>query len=110
MKRILISTITGALLGVICIIGVGARVGFSGNYLFLFSMWYNRLLMGFVIGLSGKLRILKSNKNPYLRGILLGLLVTLAHSISTGFRDIPSFFAGIVYGIIIDYVATKKNR
>ena len=110
MKRIQISIIAGALLGVLCIVGVGFRVGFSGNWPFLFSMWYNRVLMGVLIGFAGGLKIVKSKFNIYLRGFVLGLLVTSAHAFSTGFRDIPSFFAGLAYGLIIDFLASKYDR
>jgi hypothetical protein len=97
----------GALLGVLCIVGVGARVGFAGNAGFLFSIWYNRLLMGLLIGLAGEVTLLQARKaNIVVRGLLLGTLVTLASSLSTDFRDLPSFFAGIVYGPIIDAVAS----
>ncbi|MFA6033270.1 MAG: hypothetical protein WC889_10260 [Myxococcota bacterium] len=106
-KRVLIALGMGALLGVFCIVGVGSRVGFDGNGGFLFSIWYNRLLMGLVIGLAGGVTMLKSRKaNIVLRGLLLGTLVSLASSLSTGFRDVPSFFAGMVYGPIIDAVAS----
>ena len=106
-KRVLIALGAGALLGVFCIFGVGLRVGFDGNGGFLFSIWYNRLLMGLVIGLAGGVTLLKSGKaNIVARGLLLGALVSLASSLSTDFRDVPSFFAGIVYGPIIDAVAS----
>ena len=32
--------------------------------------------------------------------------MTSAHFLSTEFRDIPSFFAGLGYGVIIDLTAT----
>jgi len=110
-KRLGLAILTGALLGVLCIIGVGNRVGFSGNGVYLFSMWYNRVVMGVVIGLAGGLEILKGPKNKWLnvalRGFIFGLFITSAHILSTDFRDIPSFFAGLSYGVIIDFVATK---
>ncbi|MFB6088448.1 MAG: hypothetical protein ABEK36_01575 [Candidatus Aenigmatarchaeota archaeon] len=106
-RRIEISLISGALLGVICIFGVGLRMGFDGNYPFLFSLWYNRLLMGFLIGTASELKLIKSNKNFVARGVLIGLLVTSAHSFTTQFTDLPSFFAGIIYGIVIDFIATN---
>jgi hypothetical protein len=106
-KRVLIALGVGALLGGFCIVGVGHRVGFAGNGMFLFSIWYNRFLMGLLIGLAGEIRLLQARKaNIVLRGLLLGTLVTLASSLSTDFRDVPSFFAGIVYGPIIDAVAS----
>lgn len=56
---------------------------------------------------GGELTLLKARKAKIvLRGLLLGTLVTLASSLSTGFRDVPSFFAGVVYGPIIDAVAS----
>ena len=103
----LIALGVGALLGCVCIVGVGHRLGFAGNGMFLFSIWYNRFLMGLLIGLAGEITLLKARKsNIVLRGLLLGTLVTLASSLSTDFRDVPSFFAGIVYGPIIDAVAS----
>lgn len=106
-KRVLVALAAGALLGVLCIVGVGLRVGFAGNAGFLFAIWYNRLLMGLLIGLAGALTLLQARKaNIVLRGLLLGTLMTLASSLSTDFRDVPSFFAGIVYGPIIDAVAS----
>jgi len=107
LKRIIIAILTGSILGIFCIIGAGQRVGFSGNELFLFALWYNRFLMGTVIGIASDLKIIKTKWNIFLRGGILGLIVTSAFFLSTGFRDIPSFFAGIVYGLIIDYVATR---
>lgn len=106
-RRIIIATVTGALLGVLCIAGVGYRLGFAGNWGFLFATWYNRVLMGFLIGIASGFEIVKSRKNVYLRGALIGTLVSAAIFLSTSFRDPISFFAGIAYGVIIDYVATR---
>lgn len=106
-RRILIATITGALLGVFCIVGVGYRLGFEGNWTFLLATWYNRVLMGFLIGAASDFEVISSKKNKYVRGLIFGTLVTSALFLSTQFRDLPSFFAGIVYGVIIDYTATR---
>ena len=110
-KRIVIAVMTGAILGILCIIGVGTRIGFSGNLVYLIGMWYNRVIMGMMIGLSGDIVLLDkdSKQNSLLRGTLLGILVSTAIFLSTTFRDIPSFFAGIAYGIIIDYVSTTRS-
>ena len=107
LKRIAVAILTGSILGIFCIIGASARLGLPGNELFLFALWYNRFLMGVVIGIASDLKIIKTKWNVFLRGGILGLIVTSAFFLSTGFRDIPSFFAGIVYGLIIDYIATK---
>ncbi len=109
-KRITLAVLMGAILGIFCIVGVGTRIGFSGNKWYLFGMWYNRVVMGLLIGFAGSWRILsgKENqlKNAIVRGLILGTIVTSAILFSTSFRDIPSWGAGILYGIIIDVVAT----
>ncbi|GEM_PF-5568897 len=51
-RRMLICVVTGALLGVVCIIGSQVRSGFEMDAAYLFSFWFNRLLMGVVIGLA----------------------------------------------------------
>ncbi|MFW6230368.1 MAG: hypothetical protein ACOC4L_05240 [Halanaerobium sp.] len=102
-KKLKVSIISGALLGIICIIGGGIRMGYSGNELYLFALWYNRLLMGVLIGLTK----MKAGANGLLKGGFLGLIVSLAFYLSTGLSDPVSFLAGIVYGVIILAAARK---
>jgi len=104
-KKFTISIITGALLGVICIIGGGIRMGFSGNGLQLFALWYNRVIMGILIGLTK----MTPGSSSLLKGGFYGLLVSLAYYLSTGMNDLVSFLAGIVYGVIIVAVARKYS-
>ena len=110
-KRIGIAIITGAVLGIFCIIGVGARLGYPGNELYLIGMWYNRVIMGLLIGLSGEVILIdkKWKYNSTLRGAIIGLAVTTAILLSTSLKDIPSFFAGIIYGSIIDLITTRYS-
>jgi hypothetical protein len=110
-KRIVTALLSGAILGVFCIIGVGTRVGFSGNMIYLVGMWYNRVIMGLIIGLSGEVIVLENNlkNNSIIRGASIGLIVTSAIFLSTSFKDIPSFLVGILYGIIIDWVSTSES-
>ena len=102
----IISLIAGAILGVVCIVGASIRSGFGYDFVFLFAFWYNRLLMGFVIGLL--------DSNPGLpkvlyRGALIGLLVSFAFYSSIGFGDPVGFIAGIIYGVIIEYCAFRYS-
>ena len=110
-RRIVIAIFTGAVLGVLCIIGVGARLGYYGNEVYLLGMWYNRVIMGLIIGLSEGIILIEKRCKPnsILRGAIIGLIVTTAILLSTSFRDIPSFFAGILYGVIIDWVSTSYS-
>ena len=106
-KRMLVCIITGALLGVICIIGAQLRSGFERDAVYLFSFWFNRLLLGIVIGLAwDKLNTLQAIG----RGAILGLLVSFAFYSSTGFEDVIGFIAGIVYGVIIEYAALRMAK
>jgi hypothetical protein len=116
-KRVGIAILSGALLGILCIIGVGARIpgGYLPNIIFLIGMWYNRVIMGLVIGLADEIVIIKGENNrmwanAIIRGLLFGIIVSVAIFLSTEFRDIPSLFAGIAYGVIIDLVATAFSR
>ena len=103
-RRMLVCIVTGALLGVICIIGAQLRSGFERDAVYLFSFWFNRVLMGLVIGLAwNKLNTLQAIG----RGAILGLLVSFAFYSSTGFEDAIGFIAGIVYGVIIEYAALR---
>lgn len=105
-KRMNVSLLSGAVLGVFCIIGALVRSGFQIEYYLLFSLWYNRLLMGLVIGLPWpKIEMPKL----LLRGAVLGLLVSFAYYSSTGFSDAISFLAGIVYGVVLEYIAFKAE-
>lgn len=109
-RRVIIGILVGAALGILCIVGVGGRIGFEDNEMFLFGMWYNRVVMGLLIGLASGLKIIDSDKNFIVRGLILGLVVTSAITFTTGFRDLPSFFAGLAYGPIIDWAATRYGE
>ena len=106
-KRKIFAVFRGAVLGVFCIIGAAVRFDGQKDWIYLFSLWYNRILMGLLIGVCprpGKL------STALIRGAILGLLVSFAFFATTGFTDIVSFVAGIVYGIIIDSVLMRIEK
>jgi len=105
--RMKVCIVTGAILGVVCILGSWIRSGFEQDAVYLLAFWYNRLLMGVVIGLAGKELDLS---RLVFRGAGLGLLVSLAFYSATGFNDPVGFLAGIFYGIIIEYVAFRTRQ
>ena len=116
-RRIAVALIVGALLGVLCIIGVGARIpGGYSNVVYLAAVWYNRVLMGLMVGLAGGIILIKSDKNKsYInaiaRGLLIGLIVSSATLLlSDTILDLMGWFAGIIYGPIIDVVATATEK
>ena len=103
-QRMKVSLIAGAILGVVCIVGASIRSDFGLGATYLFAFWYNRLLMGFVVGLfGGKIEMPK----VLYRGAGIGLIVSFAFYSSTGFNDPVGFIAGIIYGVIIESVAYK---
>ena len=104
-ERMKVSLLAGAALGVVCIIGALIRSGGSSGAGFLFALWFNRLLMGMVIGL---MEDIKETPRLILRGAVTGLLVSFAFYSADGFGDAVSFLAGIVYGIIIELAARKR--
>jgi hypothetical protein len=106
-RRMLVSVIAGVLLGVACIVGAQVRSGFTSDALYLCAFWFNRLLLGIVIGLAGgRLKILPAIG----RGAVLGLLVSFAFYSSTGYKDPLGFAAGIAYGVIIEYAALRLGN
>lgn len=105
-ERMRTAIITAVLLGLICIIGFVIREGLRNNSIYILALWYNRLLMGIVIGLVAH----REGIIVLLRGACLGFLVSLAFFLSTQMLDPVSLFAGIIYGVIIDVLASKYNN
>ena len=106
-KRLIQGLIGGAVLGLFCVIGAYVRSGMTATADFVFSLWYNRLLLGLVIGAPWPV---VSRVKAIARGALFGLAVSFAFYASTGFRDPVSFMAGIIYGIILEAWFSRAKR
>ncbi len=104
-KRLKSGLVLGAVLGVLCVIGAYVRSGGTADAIFVFSLWYNRVIIGLVIGAPW---IEADRKTSLIRGGILGLLVSFAFYASTGFQDPVSFLAGTVYGVIIEEYFQRK--
>jgi len=109
-KRLFIALGSGAVLGLFCVLGASVRLGWAGNQLLIFSLGYNRLIMGLVIGLAGDLEFSPGNSNWVLRGALLGGGVSGAYFLTAGAGDWVSFLAGFIYGILIEYVLRQQKQ
>ena len=75
--RLIITTALGAILGVFCILGVRTRMPTSPEpsaAIYLLGAWYNRLIMGAVIGLAGEIHIF-SDKYRIFESIIRGLII-----------------------------------
>ena len=74
-KRIIGATITGAILGIFCIVGAQSRYSGSLENSYLFSFWVNRVVMGMFIGLvTWNISLPKR----LLRGLIIGLFISFA--------------------------------
>lgn len=107
-KRMFASLLLAAFFGLGCAYGTSTVEieGFTATLPYLATIFYGRLLMGFMIGLAGGVAILEGETlNAVLRGAAIGIISSIAISFYGG----GSIFimAGIVYGIITDVVATK---
>ncbi|HPJ21776.1 MAG TPA: hypothetical protein PLP30_08495 [Clostridia bacterium] len=106
-KRLKLALLGGVVLGLICVSGAYIRSGFTASPAMVFSLWYNRVVMGLMIGAPWP----RVNMGKALvRGALFGLLVSFAYYSSTGFQDHVSFVAGIVYGVILEAWLKYKSK
>lgn len=96
-KRVLVGIISGAILGVVCIIGASLRSSEPLGTIYLLAFWYNRVLIGLVVGLISK----NTLKLRVAHGAFFGTLVSFAFYSATSFADVVGFIAGIIYGVII---------
>ena len=106
-RRMKEALIGGALLGIICVVGAYIRSGSSASPLFVFSLWYNRVIIGLAVGAPWNET---SRSKALLRGAILGLLVSFAFYSSTGFQDPISFVAGVVYGAILEGWLSRPKK
>ena len=106
-RRLKEGLIGGAILGIVCVVGAYLRSGSSASPIFVFSLWYNRVIIGLAVGAPWKET---SKSKALLRGALLGLVVSFAFYSSTGFQDPISFLAGIVYGVILDAWLSRGQK
>ena len=49
-RRLRDGLIGGVLLGIVCVIGAYVRSGGTADINFVFALWYNRVIMGLVVG------------------------------------------------------------
>jgi hypothetical protein len=106
-KRVIFGLILGAILGIFCIVGASLRTPDEASWSYLFSFWFNRVLMGFMIGLFPRP---KNIKIALVRGISIGAFVSFAFYSATAFGDLTGFIAGFIYGMIIESILFYKVK
>jgi len=106
-KRLMGTMLTGSILGIFCVVGAQLRSNGTLEIDYLFSFWFNRLVMGLFIGLiTWNISLPKR----LVRGLVVGLFISFAFFSATSFSDTTGFLAGGVYGIIIEYVGFKLEK
>jgi hypothetical protein len=106
-KRLKVALIGGVLLGLICVAGAYIRSGLTASPIFVFALWFNRVIIGLVVGAPWTVTI---RSKALLRGALLGLIVSFAFYSSTGFVDPISFVMGILYGVILEAWLSRPGK
>ena len=106
-KRLKVALIGGAILGIVCVVGAYLRSGGSASPAFIFALWFNRVIIGLVVGAPWDT---SSKSKNLLRGALLGLLVSFAFYSSTNFQDPISFVAGGMYGVILEAWLSRPGK
>ena len=93
----------GVVAGAICLYGTMTSIPGMLTWPILATIFYDRVLLGFVVGIAYGLRM-----HPLIRGAVIGAVVSLLIAIPSGITGGALLMgAGVVYGIIVDLVATK---
>lgn len=107
-KRLREALIGGVLLGIVCVVGAYVRQSpISGSAILVFALWYNRVILGLVVGAPWPT---VDRKTAMLRGAVFGLVISFAFYASTQFADPLSFVAGIVYGVILEAWLSRPEK
>jgi hypothetical protein len=104
-RRIVLAILLGLLCGLFCMWTTSETSSNPISFTALLAVGYNRIILGLVVGLSGKLMI-----RPVLRGAIIGIFISLEIALpslnSWFFGFVAYMLAGIVYGIIIDSLSS----
>ncbi len=105
-KKIIIGTIAGFILGVVCYL-IGAKVlGFAFTNVDIAATVFNRVLIGFFIAVTAW------NINRYGKAALISFLISIHVAIkifdTTGlFPAVMFCIVGSIYGMLIEFVIQK---
>ncbi|MGB2698322.1 MAG: hypothetical protein WBD28_10755 [Candidatus Zixiibacteriota bacterium] len=111
-KRVIIATVVGALCGLFCAWGTSQikDPSFPVTTGLLVSVFYNRLLIGFFVGVADNIKL-----HSVIRGAFIGAIITMAMSIipiidGQVMGGIMFLIPGIIYGILADVIATRFSK
>ncbi|MGD0953701.1 MAG: hypothetical protein ABR985_15155 [Methanotrichaceae archaeon] len=97
-RRIKISVALGGVAGAICLYGTLTSIPGVLTLPILATIFYDRVLLGFVVGIAYGLKI-----HPLIRGAIIGAVVSLLIAIPSGITGGALLMgAGVVYGMVTD--------
>jgi hypothetical protein len=102
-----IALVVAAVCGLFCAYGTSTVEipGFEITVPYLLTIFYSRLLIGLVIGLSEDIKLLRRKLlSSTIRGALMGAIVSIGISFYSG--SVIFITAGIVYGMLADLLST----
>ncbi|MBD3230419.1 MAG: hypothetical protein GF329_19725 [Candidatus Lokiarchaeota archaeon] len=117
VKRLIISVILGVVFGILC--ATGAFILFQENteipnlIIYVTGAFYNRVIMGFLIGFADRLKIYKDKENiinSIIRGAVLGIIVSVGFAFFNVTLNVNFFIMGIIFGILNDIISTKFSK
>ncbi len=108
LRRMVIALVVAAVCGLFCTYGTSTVEipGFEITMPYLLTIFYSRLLLGLIIGLSEAIKLLRRELlNSAIRGALMGAIVSIGISFYGGSAIFIT--AGMVYGALADLLSTK---
>jgi len=108
IKRLIIALAVASIFGLFCAYGTSTIEieGFEITLPYLLTIFYARLLIGFLVGIGDHIEILKNRyQNATIRGAIFGVVASIVIAFYGGGGIFIA--SGIIYGIIDDLIATK---
>jgi hypothetical protein len=112
-KRMQLAVIISGIFGLFCVFGSTTLnlIMISASLPMLAHIFFNRILIGLMIGLGEGLDLADSQmENSLLRGALIGAIVSIGPALILGQGALLFMIAGAIYGAITDYAATKYGK
>jgi len=113
IKRIGFGTICGMVAGVVCVLGNLTNIPIdSANASFLVIAFWERTILGMLIGCFGIFEFKKENQmlGAIIRSGFLGMALSWHMAFFSHVFSVNYFLAGIVFGIVIDVILTWKVK
>ncbi|MHA1270958.1 MAG: hypothetical protein ACTSPY_14285 [Candidatus Helarchaeota archaeon] len=117
LKRLFYSILLGVIFGAICATGVYFLIPettlIPNRYLYIAGAFYNRIIMGSLIGFAEELKLIKNKNdtfNSIIRGAILGIFVSVGFGLLQAYTNINFFIMGIIFGLLNDLITTKLTK